>query len=37
LEEISDLKTFSECLCGLLKTLWRATFGLQAAIYPPPS
>jgi len=37
LEEISDLKIFSECFRGPLKTLWRATFGPRAAIYPPLS
>jgi len=35
LEEISDLKIFSECFSGPLETLWRATFGLRAAIFPP--
>jgi len=36
-EEVSDLKIFSECFRGPLETLWRATFGPQAAIYPPMS
>jgi len=37
LEEISDLKMFSECFRGPRKTLWRATFGPRAAIHPPLS
>jgi len=35
LEEISDLMIFPECFCGPLKTLWRATCCLWAAIWPP--
>jgi len=35
LEEISDLKIFSECFRRPLKTPWRATFGPRAAICPP--
>jgi len=35
LEEISDLNVLPECFCEPLKTLWRATFGLRAAICPP--
>ena len=29
-QTISDLNIFPECLCGLLKALWRATCGPRA-------
>jgi len=35
LEEISDLKIFSECFRGPLKMLWWATFGPRDTICPP--
>jgi len=34
LEEISGLNIFPERFRGPLKTLWRATFGPRAAIFP---
>jgi len=35
LEKLFRFEDFSECFCGPLKTLCRATFGPRAAICPP--
>ena len=35
-DKVSDMKIFSECsFCGPLKTLWRATFGLNSPNFLP--